>query len=101
MCTRIEAIQVIITKQFGRKQDLINLISFRQYREFVASGLIREPMRMPARLKSLRKGRYTREWVATPLAFERAKMLNIKSSVGHSLLRRQSNTTDELKIKLK
>lgn len=77
MCKRIEAIQIVITKQFGRKQDLINEISLKQYKAFVASGLIREPMRMPARHKELPESRYTREWVATPLAFERAKILNI------------------------
>ncbi|MDE6007634.1 MAG: hypothetical protein K2G90_00310 [Muribaculaceae bacterium] len=74
MCTRIEAIQVVISNQYGRKSDLIDKISLSQYKIFVSTGLIRELVRMP---HSSDVG--IREWVATPFAFERANTLNVKA----------------------
>lgn len=80
MCTRIEAIQVVITNQYGRKQDLVNWISLRQYETFVSAGLIREPVRMPGQHVTSQSGVIVKEWVATRFAFERAENLNLKAA---------------------
>lgn len=79
MCTRIEAIQVVITNQYGRKKDLVNRISLRQYEAFVSTGLIREPVRLPGQDLESSVGGTIKEWVATKFAFERAATLNLKA----------------------
>ena len=80
MCTRIEAIQVVITNQYGRKKDLVDWISLRQYETFVLTGLIREPVRMPDQQETSKSGVAVKEWVATQFAFERAENLNLKAA---------------------
>ncbi|MDE6792220.1 MAG: hypothetical protein K2J48_03965 [Muribaculaceae bacterium] len=79
MCTRIEAIQVVISNQYGRKSDLIDKISLSQYKIFVSTGLIRELVRMPHSSDVATSVMGIREWVATPFAFERANTLNVKA----------------------
>lgn len=73
MCTRQKAIQFVITNGSGTEQQLVSVISKRQYDEFMAVGLIRKPLRVMAHHSS------QVEWVATSLAFERAHELNLRA----------------------
>lgn len=79
MCSRIEAIQIVITNVSGTKHDLVRSISLRHYEEFISSGLIREPVKVPGHTAKSSRLSVLKEWVATPLAFERANSLNIRA----------------------
>ena len=73
MCTRQKAIQFVITNGSGTENQLVSVISRRQYDEFMAIGLIKRPLRVMAHQSS------QIEWVATSLAFKRAHELNLRT----------------------
>lgn len=73
MCTRQKAIQFVITNRSGTEEQLVSVISKRQYDEFMAVGLIKKPLRVMTHHSSVV------EWVATGLAFKRAHELNLKA----------------------
>lgn len=79
MCSRIEAIQVVITNVSGTKSELVDKITLRQYNDFIMAGLIREPVKVPRHTRRSSRLSILKEWVATPLAFERAKSLNLSA----------------------
>lgn len=101
MCTRIEAIQVVITNQYGRKKDLVKWISLRQYETFVSAGLIREPVRMPGQHETSQSGVTVKEWVATKFAFERAENLNLKAARRFRFSKEKEKTSDKESPKAK
>lgn len=81
MCDRIDAIRYIITNQFGSKDELVACIH-EHYETFVVTGFIYEPPEAPdfddeADFKQ--KAELVQEWIATPEAYKRAKLLNIKA----------------------
>lgn len=73
MCTRQKAIQFVITNGSGTEEQLVSVISKRQYDEFMSVGLIKKPFRVVASHSS------NIEWVATGLAFKRAYELNLRA----------------------
>lgn len=72
MCTRLKAIQFVITNGSGTEEQLVSMISKRQYDEFMSVGLIKKPFRVKASSST------GVEWIATKLAFQRAYDLNLR-----------------------
>lgn len=81
MCDRIDAIRYIITNRFGSKEELKSQIH-EHYNTFVVTGFIYEPPEAPDfedDLDSAKDPVLVQEWIATPEAYRRAKLLKIKT----------------------
>lgn len=76
MCDRKEALQYVITNRYGSKEELKSKIHV-CYEEFISVGFISEPARIPSWF-IVPQSPIKREWVATDLAFRRAKVLGVK-----------------------
>lgn len=75
MCTRRQAIQIVVEKNYGTVRDLKNLIGD-FYDSFVMLGLISERLPSPSGV-SRRKDEPIIEWEATELAAEKARIFNL------------------------
>lgn len=76
MCTKVDAIRIVVTQKSGMKSMLIDRIG-RHYDSFVTLGLIAEFVPVPEALKQQGyKG--NADWVATDLAKEKAKFYNLE-----------------------
>lgn len=80
MCDRTKAIQFIITNQYGSKEELEDQIH-EHYNTFVVTGFIFEPSCIVDNASDSNKPSQVREWVATPEAYKRARLLNIKPDI--------------------
>ena len=81
MCDRKDAIRYIITNHFGSKKELESHIH-EHYNTFVVTGFIYEPPEAPDfgdDSTSAIHPEQIHEWIATPEAYKRAKLLKIKA----------------------
>lgn len=75
MCTRRQAIQIVVEKNYGTIRDLKDRIGD-FYDSFVMLGLISERLPSPSG-ESIRNGESIIEWEATELATEKARIFNL------------------------
>lgn len=76
MCTRKEAIEIIVTAKRGNTNDLRKRIG-RLYDSFVILGFITELLPVPKEVYRGRDKKNNLEWEATNLAMEKARFFRL------------------------